>query len=341
MRVIFLGVLFCLWFSEAVEARQVRFVTWNIANFWHVPGQPLRITNRGPSEVRIASDYDGIRAVIAQLGGDVFGLQEMGSPQSVRALFPKADWGMVFEGRFNDDLSSGRINLSNPRKRDIYTAIVFRRHAMTLIRTERIRALALPEPARGITYSTREGIAALFDIVGQKIWVVSLHLKSGCWRPSMAGTQAAPEVKPVLAESEDQAVTEPENTTIKSCLMLARQFQDLETWLDAKLKAGERVILLGDFNRELAAKNDPLSTDLNDGDPMPLHVVPGADKLRCDAYGPAKISIDYIVLSDNLRRQLRRGSHPKYNITSAKISDHCPVWADLRTQRGRTAPPTK
>ena len=64
--------------AAPAQAGDLRFATWNIANYWHVPGEYLRPTRGGgPGLIRLRADYDGLRAVIGQLGADVIGLQEM------------------------------------------------------------------------------------------------------------------------------------------------------------------------------------------------------------------------------------------------------------------------
>lgn len=325
-----------------------RFMAWNISNFWHVSGQPLRVSERGASLIRISSDYDAIRAVIGQIGPDIVGLQEMGSPQSVRALFPEAEWGLLFEGRFQEDLGRGRFSTKDARNRDIYTAIVWRRGSAKLLRSERIRSLAFSEKRPGRRrYSSREGIAGLFRIGEFDLWVVSIHLKSGCWgeKRTVAAVTATEQVEPVLAASdgaedpdpeqaEDEAEEEPADPQVNPvCLRLGEQLQALETWLDEKLATGTPVVVLGDFNREFGGKDDPVYADLNDGDPVELHFVPHREKLPCRSYRETpKTSIDYIVVSKNIpnfRRRVRRNPNPKYGLLSAKISDHCPVWLDI------------
>jgi hypothetical protein len=78
-------------------AETLRVATWNIANFWHVEGEHLLpARDGGPGLQRTAEDYDAIRAVVDALDAHVIGLQEMGSPEAVRLIFPNTEWDMAF-----------------------------------------------------------------------------------------------------------------------------------------------------------------------------------------------------------------------------------------------------
>ena len=299
------------------QAADVRFATWNIANFWHVPGEYLRpARGGGPGLIRLRADYDAIRAVIGQLGADVIGLQEMASPEAVRALFPEEEWGLVFSGRLADDLAADPNKLDRPETRDIYTAIVYRKHLAELVAVERLRGLSQPETGDdGETRYTREGTAAKLRIGGREAWVASLHLKSGCARPNDLENHSDP----------DRPWVE------RACKMLAAQIPVLERWVDDKIAAGEHVILLGDFNRQLDRGDDDVRADLDDKDPADLLLTPHRQKILCPAHRhDPQVSVDYVIISESLRERARLGNPaPIVPVISEKISDHCPVWLGI------------
>jgi hypothetical protein len=295
----------------------MRFVSWNIENYWPVPHEHLRVSKISgePSLVRIDSDYDAIRAVIGQLGGDVFGLQEMASPEAVRTLFPEKDWGLVFAGNFADDLARDPDKLSDPRKRDIYPAVVYRRTSAQLVAEERIPGLRMPEPEPdGSIGYTREGIAAKLRIRNREVWVASIHLKAFCAEVLDPFTYSNP--------------AEPMRTV--ACQILAAQLPILRAWVAAKVQAGEDVVLLGDFNNQLARTDSKVGAYLNEGIPGGLIATPGDRTDLCTAFrDEPRPSIDFIMITQGLAERARRNSMPKLNILSEKISDHCPVWLDI------------
>ncbi len=303
--------------AAPAQACDLRFATWNIANFWHVPGEYLRPARGGaPGLIRLRSDYDGLRAVIGQLGADVIGLQEMASPDAVRVLFPEDEWGLVFSGRLADDLAGDPDKLARPQTRDIYTAIVYRKHLAEVIAVERLRGLSMPETGdNGETRFTREGIAARLRIGGREVWVASVHLKSGCTRPNDLENHSDP----------DRPWVE------RACKLLAAQIPVLERWVDDKLAAGEHVILLGDFNRQLDRSDDDVRADLDDKDPADLFITPHRHEILCPAHRPTpQTSVDYVIISESLRERVRLGNPaPTVPVISEKISDHCPVWLDI------------
>ena len=285
----------------ATSAR-LRLATWNIANFWHVPGEHLRpARDGGPGLIRSSGDYDAIRAAAAALGADIIGLQEMASPASARALFPSSEWDLVFSKRFDDDLAENPDLLESDATRDSYTAIVVRRSAAKVVGTERIELDILDENG----FPVREGVAALVDLDGTPVWIASLHLKSGCF-------------------------TDNDLTARADCRTLARQLPILEEWIDEKSEAGFPVALLGDFNRQLDRGSDIVRADLDDNQPTDLFKVPHRQRLLCQSFQPApRTSIDYVIVNELLWENVTVPDTPKFDLTDPQISDHCPVFIDI------------
>ena len=280
----------------------LRFATWNIANFWHVEGEHLRPKRNGdPGQTRSAADYDAIRDVILKLDADVIGLQEIGSPDGVRLLFPSSDWDMVFSKRLTDDLATNPDQLDVDSERDIYTALVVKRGAARIVGTERIELNNLG----GSPDRNREGTAALLDVNGQEVWVASIHLKSGCFTDDIGSSD--------------------------TCKTLARQIPILEDWLDAKSSAGIPVALLGDFNRQIDRGVDEVRKDLDDGQPVGVFKFPHKEPLLCEAFKPTpRTSIDYVIVNEPLWEFVKQPiDTPNLNISDRQISDHCPVFVDV------------
>ena len=288
--------------TTPVPDLEFRIATFNIENFWHVEGEHLRpAKGGGPGSKRSVDDYDAIRAIIDKLEADIIGLQEFGAPDGVRLLFPEQDWDMVFSKRFEDDLIHDPTQIETDTKRDIYTALVVRRSAAKIVGTERIE---LDDLGAGRT-RLREGTAALIDVAGQRFWAASIHLKSGCFETNNLGSDG-------------------------SCRTLAKQIPILEDWLDAKSLAGERVALLGDFNRQLDRGIDVIRQDLDDNDPVDIFKVPHRQKSLCEAFKPTpRVSIDYVLLNEAMWEFVSVPAEPKLNFSDRQISDHCPVFVDV------------
>lgn len=162
------------------QAETLRFATWNIENFWHVAGESLRGPYRGRDTIRSQADYAAIRAVIDRLDAHVWALQEMGSPAAVRALFPAADWALVFSSRYDPTAPP-----------DIYTALVVARDFGTVQAQDPINL--------NFRQTDRLGTAARLQVAGTTLWVASVHLKSGC-RSDTLGESGRPACEIMAAQ---------------------------------------------------------------------------------------------------------------------------------------------
>ncbi|NBJ10940.1 endonuclease/exonuclease/phosphatase family protein [Microvirga arsenatis] len=308
-----LATVFLTWASAAAE--QVRVATWNIANFWHVEGEYLRPEpGGGPGQIRTAADYRAIADLARELNADIVGLQEMGSTEAARRAFPEATYDLIFSRRFEEDLRADPSKLANPKKRDIYTALALRKDKVKLIRIEPIAELAITDREG---HPVRDGTAALVEAGGRRFWAVSLHLNSGCARIEDPASYRNPS-RPNLEEA---------------CEMLVRQIPILERWIDVRERAGEDFVLLGDFNRVFDRANEPLWRDLDDRDPqtLDLFMVPYRQALVCSGHSPEPDrSIAYVILNKRLWAWAEPSDSPKLDVTGKNVSDHCPVFLDLR-----------
>lgn len=279
--------------SGAAMAEPFRFATWNIENFWHVAGESLRGPYRGRDTIRLAGDYRAIRATIDRLDAHVWALQEMGSPAAAQFLFPADQWHLVFSPRF--DAQAGPKAQEN---RDIYTALAISKDAASLISTHAI--------ALDVSPGNRMGTAALLDIQGARLWVASVHLKSGC--------------RSDLPKTSDR----------QACGVMAAQLPILETWIDDRLDQG--VLVGGDFNRTLVGYNsfqpgdDPAWADLADRDPGPILSFPFTPQVNCPEgqFGARTWPVDFVLASSALAQSAHAGPYVQ-SMGGRALSDHCPV----------------
>lgn len=270
------------------SAQTLRFATWNIENFWHVEGESLRGPHKGRDTIRYAEDYDHIREVIDRLDADVWALQEVGSPQSAAFLFPEDEWTLIFSRRYN------------PRAgRDIYTALAIAKDAAEVIRQRQIPL--------SVSGNNRDGTAALIDLGEQRVWVASVHMKSGCRDDDLdySGRDA--------------------------CETWAEQLPILERWIDDRLDDG--VLVGGDFNRTLMRERggiDPAWLDLADGRPERLLSFPFTAEVNCPEgrFGSRTWPVEFILTNADWARQSAPG-HYVQSMGGEELSDHCPVLVEF------------
>ncbi|MBS0389392.1 MAG: endonuclease/exonuclease/phosphatase family protein, partial [Proteobacteria bacterium] len=147
----------------------------------------------------------------------------------------------------------------------------------------------------------------------RELYLLAVHLKSGCARASLA-------------------------SRARACERLARQAPSLREWIDTQRRAGHRYAVLGDFNRELQSERGAgLWEQLGGGAPdAPLVNTADGERFRnCYAGQTHTGYIDYILLGTTLAPSLQRGSFERQTYSPAdawrlKLSDHCPVALRLR-----------
>jgi endonuclease/exonuclease/phosphatase family metal-dependent hydrolase len=169
------------------------------------------------------------------------------------------------------------------------------------------------DPLSGIAASDRARAGqplTLLPSSGPAIELLAVHLKSGCSRDPLHSSSAA-------------------------CLLLARQARALGEWIDARARAGDSFIVLGDLNRAGAPHGaDEFWSLLHRH-----HFEAAATRLpfrNCVFGAPYTQFIDHILVSHSLLpslaapgfEQLRLGNH---EATHYRLSDHCPVSVLLST----------
>jgi exonuclease III len=175
------------------QAEPVRLAAWNINNLNDVAGVALR--DHAP--IRADSDYDLLKEYRARLDPDVIALQEMGNPKAAARIFPPDEYEVIFEGRYQPDLPG-----------DVYTALAVRKNKVKIIEKGDYTPLSVIHEADN--RPVRRGVQALLEVDGNRFWVMSVHLKSGCFAKSL---------KPPSASEAD-------------CKTLAKQMAPLEQWID-------------------------------------------------------------------------------------------------------------
>ena len=239
--------------------------------------------------VRSGEDIAALRGYARALDADVVALQEVDGPDAARLVFP--DYQFCF---------SGRVAVQN-------NGFAIRRGLTFTCRD--LTDLSLSE-------DVRRGVELrLFPGTPHELRLLSVHLKSGCARDSLASARPA-------------------------CGELSRQVPVLERWIDAQANEHKPFAVLGDFNRDL--RREPAGPsmwgEIDDHDPPEADLVNTAEGQTFQNCMPSQTFsgyIDYIILGRRMARGLVENSFGRalYRPRDAqrrKLSDHCPVFMRLR-----------
>lgn len=161
-----------------------------------------------------------IEGKLRDIDPDVIAFQEVSGEAAVREVLPNdgADYGVcTFEGYKVQRL-----------------AIAWKLSAGREVGCAPYKPLSLPLELE--KDQPRPGIALTLDVDGQVMRFLSVHLKSSCVSP--------------LQTPDDQLDGNEE-----ACQILQKQVAPLEAWLEDNTKDTDRIVLLGDFNRNLGHEN--------------------------------------------------------------------------------------
>jgi endonuclease/exonuclease/phosphatase family metal-dependent hydrolase len=242
---------------------------------------------------RSSRDFAMLARYARQLDADVIALQEVDGAEAARLVFPA--YRFCF---------SGSRHLQN-------TGFAIRAGL----------SMRCAQDAAGLSLndSVRRGAGlVLFPGDARELHLLSIHLKSGCSRASLASGE-------------------------KACGILARQVPLLEHWIDSQGAAGRPFAVLGDFNRTLLNEPGParsaggqllqLWPEIDDGTPPAAdlrNVAEGQSFQNCVPGQAHTAFIDHIVLGRSLGAAVVPGSFQRVTFSAgdarhARLSDHCPV----------------
>jgi exonuclease III len=276
----------------------VKLAAWNLEHLAEAEGAGCR--------PRAATDYAKLRSYAERLDADIVAFQEVETAAAASRVFDPAVYDIVMSGQPYPP-PSGTCGSHNgqtflPQR----TGFAIRKGIAFNVNPP-LEALDVGREGRPLRWGvdvTLEG--------KQPIRLMSVHLKSGC----SAGFKA---------DDED-------------CPPLMAQVLVLESWIDAREKAGEAFAVLGDFNRRLKPGDVEVWQAWDDGDPagLDLHIAAleadgGPRSPGCDG-GRYPDFIDHIVLSDRAFMQWDRASFSELVYAErgdAMPSDHCPVAVKL------------
>jgi len=219
-------------------------------------------------------------------------------------------------GRKQHDIANGITD-------GIYTAIALRKGAgITVVRQEDIDALGVDHIEDNVARSTRWGTAALLEIAGQKLWFVSVHLKSSC--------------------SSTKGVDTSSN---RHCQTLWKQRLPLSNWIAERVADDVPFIIAGDYNRRFRQFQDTgvfwsalNNDDLND--PLLVKHPESVTRKCATRKGKSTQPIDWILLDADIAHWFVERSFWETRFTngdvvahggrfSQRLSDHCAIHIDL------------
>ncbi|MEN5230804.1 endonuclease/exonuclease/phosphatase family protein [Brevundimonas naejangsanensis] len=244
---------------------------------------------------RTEADYARLRDHAEALGADVIAFQEVQNRAAAERVFDPAVYDVVMSGRPPSTRSGecrGRPGLFIQNQ-----AVGFAiRKGVPWTRNPDLSALALGNP------DLRWGVDVTVSC-GRPVRLLAVHLKSGC--------------------NSGRQPTDPD------CPVLFEQLPVLEGWTEARAREGQSFVVLGDWNRRLASRDDAFLADLNDGDPAAsmLTLTSGGQAAGCKAR--YREYIDFIATGADATARVRPGSFEEYRYGGVPEdqhpSDHCPI----------------
>ena len=228
----------------------------------------------------------------------------MGNPKAAARIFPPDEYEVIFEGRYQPDLPG-----------DVYTALAVRKNKVKIIEKGDFVPLSVIHDADN--RPVRRGVQALLEVDGNRFWVMSVHLKSGCF------------AKPLKPPSADD------------CKTLAKQMAPLESWVDEKEATGLPVFIMGDFNRkfDVHGQSDHLWAEVDDGQPPPLNLwrLPFRAASECPTTREVdrQFPIDFLVFNEKAWPGVDQQSffellYDDEDVSLGdRLSDHCPHAVDF------------
>ena len=285
-----ISLLAAAWLACAspAGALELRVATWNLEH--------LDDENGAGCVGREDSDYAALAARIDALGADVIAFQEVESAAAAARVFDAERWQVELSSRSSTGYGLACRGRPEARLGHLATGIAVR-EGLEYTRNADVSALAAGHRLR------RWGTDVTVTRGGERVRVLSVHLKSGCWG----------------ADQDDNA------SDRATCATLREQVEALTDWIADRREAGEPFVIAGDFNRRLAVPGDWAWALLTED--APALALPTAGRIaRCDERFPE--FIDHLVFDADARVSMALGSFEEGE-RSAPHPDHCAVLAHL------------
>ncbi len=250
-------------------AEPLKLATWNIENL-----------RQGSNK-----DYLSLQDYVKDLEADVIALQEVDGKAAAQQVFDSEDYNFYFSRR------------NNPQR----TGFAVRK-GINVVQNPDYKALNV---SGGLRYGTDLTISTDTE----KIRLLSIHLKSGCFSKPLDG----------LGSGRG------------ACDKLSRQVPILENWIDTRANEEIAFAVMGDFNRRLNLAGDDLWSEIDDGIPANADLTKVTEGKISNCFnGQYPQYIDHIVLDKRATGWLDPSSfdqelygQPIEN--QRRLSDHCAI----------------
>ncbi|MAD88449.1 MAG: endonuclease [Pseudoalteromonas sp.] len=195
--------------------------TWNIEHLAENNGQGCK--------ARSEADYKKLKAYASNLNADIVALQEVESAKAVARVFPEKEWQIIISDRPDSQTYTCRESGLTSTQQKVAFVV---RNSVKIDSVEQLKAIAAPRAG------LRQGIKLTIQHEDEKLHIVNLHLKSGCF------------------------VDDYLDSDKESCAVLSQQIKILDNYLESQQLNQENWIVLGDFNHRLANPNNRFRKDL-------------------------------------------------------------------------------
>lgn len=253
--------------------------------------EPLKIAAWNIENLRVGADKDYVflKDYVKDLEADVIALQEVDGADAAKQVFAPDDYNFYFSSRNNPQRTGFAVRKGiNVTQNPDYDAL---------------------NVSGGLRYGT--DITVSTDT--QKIRLLSIHLKSGCFTKALEG----------LGSGRG------------ACDKLSKQVPVLEDWIDTRASEGIPFAVMGDFNRRLNISGDDLWEEIDDGIPANADLTKVTEGKTSECFnGKFPQYIDHIVLDKQSTEWLDPSSFEQelYDQPLSRedlLSDHCAIAVTL------------
>ncbi len=250
---------------------------------------------------RTESDYEILRHYARKLNADVVAFQEVESTNAAHRVFDADVYRIEMSRRPHTPGEECR-NLPGRSMTPQRVGFAIRNH---------VPYARLPDLQELGVSTTRWGVEILIYPRTTPVSLLSIHLQSQCFSEPLDGSSSNP-----------------------NCDILAEQLKILEGWIDGHAVRGERVIVLGDFNRRLNVAGDDFWAEIDDSRPNLAADLEraSADHLQRGCHPRFPELIDHIVLDRGTDLMARENTFRVLRYAQPwekRPSDHCPVSIDI------------